>query len=169
MVKLRSPRTASIWFILKATPILCAIFVNHAVAKDLVGKPRVVDGDTIVIAGIRIRLHGIDAPEQKQTCQKANGTPYRCGLMATFALAAIIENHWVTCKGEKLDRYDRRIATCYTGPHDVNAEMVDRGWALAYRRYSRVYVTNETSAKKKKRGLWQGMFVPPWEWRRRRR
>ncbi len=165
----RSIRTVTIGAILTATPILFTIFLNYAVAGDFVGKPRVVDGDTITIAGVRIRLQGIDAPEQKQLCQKANGTVYRCGLMATFALAAILENHWVTCKGDKVDRYRRQIATCYAGPHDVNAKMVDRGWALAYRRYSLTYVPNENTAKKKRRGLWQGTFIPPWDWRRGKR
>jgi endonuclease YncB( thermonuclease family) len=32
------------------------------------GKPRIIDGDTIEVAGQRIRLHGIDAPESGQTC-----------------------------------------------------------------------------------------------------
>ena len=40
---------------------------------DITGKPRVIDGDTIEIAGERIRLHGIDAPESKQTCTDIDG------------------------------------------------------------------------------------------------
>ena len=43
-----------------------------------------------------------------------------------FALAEIIEAHWITCKGETLDRYKCRIAVCYAGPYDINAEMVRR-------------------------------------------
>ncbi len=62
------------------------------------GKPRVIDGETIEIAGERTRLDGIDAPEAKQECT-AGGTQWACGQEATFALARIIETHWVTCKG----------------------------------------------------------------------
>ena len=51
-------------------------------AADLTGKPRIVDGDTIWIGGTKIRLHGIDAPEAKQTCKKGDGNEYRCGEMA---------------------------------------------------------------------------------------
>ena len=40
-----------------------------AEADDLKGKPRVVDGDTICIGETKIRLHGVDAPEMKQTCK----------------------------------------------------------------------------------------------------
>ena len=138
-----------------------------AQAADLKGKPRIIDGDTIEIAGEKVRLHGIDAPETKQTCQNANGKEYRCGEMATFALAEIIETHWITCKGETRDRYKRRIAVCYVGPYDINAEMVKRGWALAYRKYSLQYVREENEAKSRHTGAWQGEFMKPWEWRRR--
>jgi endonuclease YncB( thermonuclease family) len=31
--------------------------------RDLSGVPNIVDGDTLIINGIRIRLEGIDAPE----------------------------------------------------------------------------------------------------------
>jgi endonuclease YncB( thermonuclease family) len=48
-------------------------------AADLVGTARVIDGDTIAIAGVRIRLWGIDAPERDQTCRGQNGYIYECG------------------------------------------------------------------------------------------
>ena len=52
------------------------LFLAQSVAHaDITGKPRVIDGDTIEIAGERIRLHGIDAPESKQTCTDADGNP----------------------------------------------------------------------------------------------
>jgi hypothetical protein len=43
--------------------------------------------------------------------------------------------------------------------------MVAQGWALAYRYYSRDYVSQERSASKAKLGMWQGEFEPPWDWR----
>ena len=146
-------------------PLLMVSVTIHA--GDLNGKPRIVDGDTIWIGETKIRLHGIDAPEMKQTCQKADGGEYRCGEMATFALAEIIDTHWVTCKGDTRDRYKRRIAVCYVGPYDINAEMVKRGWALAYRRYSMDYVGEEEDASNRNAGMWQGEFMKPWEWRQR--
>ena len=124
-----------------------------------------IDGDTIEIAGERIRLHGIDAPEAYQCCLDDAGKRWRCGQDATFALGNMIGDHWITCKGDERDKYGRLIAVCYGGPYDLNAEMVRQGWALAYRQFSSEYVPEEDDARLHKRGLWRGEFVPPWEWR----
>lgn len=35
---------------------------------DVTGPVRVIDGDALEVRGERIRLHGIDAPEERQTC-----------------------------------------------------------------------------------------------------
>ena len=145
--------------------ILTLQFALPGQAQEKVGRPIIIDGDTIRIADTRIRLHGIDAPEVKQTCQKQDGSVYRCGDMATFALAALIEDHWVTCRQTDADRFGRIVAICFTGPIELNAEMIKAGWALAYRRYSRDYVREEAEAKSELRGMWQGKFVNPWEWR----
>ena len=152
--------------VLLAITALAALLPLVTSATELTGKPRIIDGDTIVIGDQRIRLHGIDTPEAKQTCQRQDGTVYRCGDMATFALAELIEKHRVTCGGDTTDRYGRLIGICITGPVNLNAEMVRRGWALAYRRYSTDYVEEEDEARAAGRRMWQGMFVPPWDWRR---
>ena len=132
------------------------ILITFPASADLVGKPRVIDGYTIEIAGERIRLHGIDTPETKQTCLDKIGKHWRCGQEATFALANLIGDHWITCKGTERDRYGRLIAVCYAGDFDLNAMMVQQGWALAYRRYPMDYVPEEDNARFHKRGLWQG-------------
>src|SRR5262249_29221921 len=48
---------------------------------------------------------------------------------------------------------------------EINAEMVNAGWALAFTKYADRYVSNENYARLSKRGLWSGSFVKPWEWR----
>ena len=40
---------------------------------DITGPARMIDGDTIKIAGERIRIHGIDAPEFRQWCRDKRG------------------------------------------------------------------------------------------------
>ena len=138
---------------------------------DITGKPRVIDGDTIEVAGQRIRLHGIDTPEAKQLCE-ADGKPWRCGQEATFALANIIGRTWVDCVERDRDRYGRIVAVCKIGGakgQDLGAWMVSEGWALAYRKYSMDYVAAEDIARKAGRGMWRGKFIAPWEWRRGKR
>jgi endonuclease YncB( thermonuclease family) len=38
-------------------------------SDDLIGQASVIDGDTLEIHGMRIRLWGIDAPESSQLCR----------------------------------------------------------------------------------------------------
>ena len=58
-----SPR---VWVLLALAGPLA--FLSVPAGADIAGYARVVDGDTLVIADIRVRLHGIDSPEQRQTC-----------------------------------------------------------------------------------------------------
>jgi endonuclease YncB( thermonuclease family) len=138
------------------------------VGKDIVGKAWVIDGDTIDIAGSRIRLQGIDAPETDQTCTDAGKKAWPCGRAATRELVELIAGRPLRCETSGLDRYRRVLAVCaLPDGSDVNAWMVQQGWALAY--YSAVYRPEEVEAHAAKRGIWAGSFVPPWEWRHRHR
>jgi endonuclease YncB( thermonuclease family) len=71
-----------------------------------------IDGDTIEIHGQGIRLHGIDTPEDGQTCDDASGKPYRCGQVAALALADKIGAGTVACEQRDTDRYGRIVAVC---------------------------------------------------------
>jgi endonuclease YncB( thermonuclease family) len=146
---------------------LVLILPMSAAMADVTGKPRIVDGDTIWIGEIKIRLHGIDAPESKQECKQADGSAYRCGEASTDALRVLIGSEPVRCEGGTYDRYKRLIAVCYSGTVNLNAELVRQGWALAYRRYSKDYISAEKYAQEAKRGMWAGEFELPWEWRRK--
>ena len=133
------------------------------------GRASVTDGDTVVIRGTRIRLHGIDAPESAQLCQDAAGKSYRCGQVAALALADRIGEANISCEPRDTDRYGRTVAVCRKGEEDLNAWMVSQGYATAYQRFSRDYVGVETTARALKRGLWAGTFDPPSDWRRAKR
>jgi endonuclease YncB( thermonuclease family) len=85
-------------------------------AKDtLQGKANIVDGDTIEIGGIPVRLEGIDAPEQRQSCAGDNNSTVPCGELATKALARMIGGATVTCVLLDRDNYDRLLGDCSTG------------------------------------------------------
>ena len=131
---------------------------------DLSGRARVIDGDTIEVGTVRVRLHGVDAPESKQSCL-AGGERWPCGQRATQALDRQIGGRTVACSERDRDRYGRIVAVCRHGGRDINAWLVGQGWALAYRRYSQAYVNEEASARAGRRGIWRGEFVPPWDWR----
>ena len=108
------------------------LFAFPAFAQDITGPARVIDGDTLDVAGQRIRLHGIDAPESRQTCQ-IKGVPWACGVAAWGELVQLVAGRDVTCETRDIDRYGRAGAVCAADGDDINAAMVAQGWALAYR------------------------------------
>lgn len=137
-----------------------------ATANELNGVASVIDGDTVEIRGTRIRLHGIDAPESRQLCRRQSGQSWRCGQQAALALSDRIGRRSVICVARDTDRYGRTIAVCSQDGIDLNAWMVAEGWAVAYRQYSRDYVSADTEARSAGRNIWSGTFVMPWDWRR---
>jgi len=148
--------------------LLVFLLLPLGALADPSGPARVIDGDTIDISGQRIRLHGIDTPEAKQTCQR-EALVWLCGAAATKALRELIGGAWVACSQRDKDRYGRVVAVCRANGIALNAAMVRSGMALAYRKYSDDYTGQEGAAKAARRGLWAGQFIPPWEWRRGKR
>ncbi|MCY3790352.1 MAG: thermonuclease family protein [Gemmatimonadetes bacterium] len=150
---------------------LCAAALTvapPALAAEVSGTATVLDGDTVEVASVRVRLHGIDAPETAQTCT-AGARRWACGREAKAQLVGLLSGRRVVCDGGDQDRYQRAVAVCWVGDVEVNRWMVSQGWALAYRRYSRAYVGAEAAARAARRGMWQGRFVEPWKWRRGKR
>jgi endonuclease YncB( thermonuclease family) len=145
------------------------VSTTPVLAEPLVGRPSVIDGDTLDIRGTRIRLHGVDAPESAQLCQDVKGTAYRCGQKAALALSDKIGATNVSCEQRDIDRYQRIVAVCSLRGEDLNGWLVHEGYALAYRQYGTDYISEEDEARKAKRGLWAGSFTPPWDWRRGKR
>ena len=127
---------------------------------------KIIDGDTIILNSEKIRLYGIDTPEIKQTCTDKYGHTYLCGVKAKLELEKIIGSRKVSCIKKTKDRYKRSISICYVDENDINSLMVKRGWALAYRKYSKKYVKDEAIAKLNNAGMWSGKFIAPWKWRR---
>lgn len=135
------------------------------IAETLTGAARVIDADTLAIAGRAVRLEGIDAPEKRQTCRR-NGRRYQCGVAATQALRRRIGAGQVACTLGGRDNDGRSLGICHASDGaDLNGWLVEHGWALAYRRFSARYVPQEARARATGAGLWAGPFVPPWAWR----
>lgn len=141
---------------------------SAAAADEIVGRASVIDGDTIEIHGKRIRLDGIDAPESSQLCADSRGRQYRCGKTAADALDKKLIGKTVHCVSSGYDRYRRVLATCAVEGENINQWLVREGHALAFRKYSLAYVLDEDAARAAKKGLWNGTFEAPWEYRRHR-
>lgn len=124
--------------------ILAFLFSLAASAADIRGTSRTVDGDSLIVAGERVRLHAIDAPELREPLGRA----------AHEELKSIVGSRPVTCEAQGYDRYGNTVATCRIGRIDIGGEMVRRGWARAWRRYGRDYVAEEAAARAAGRGMW---------------
>jgi endonuclease YncB( thermonuclease family) len=127
---------------------------------EIVGSARVIDGDSIVVAGIEIRIYGIDAPEYRQTCVRS-GRPWRCGLTATDAMRTLVAGREIRCRPREQDRYGRTVAICYAGGLDLGAAMVKGGHAVSYGAYQ----ADERDARDARRGIWSSSFEMPAAWR----
>ena len=111
-------------------------------------------------------MYGIDSPETDQLC-KFNNHTYLCGIESTNFLKSIIkDSKKVYCNKKSIDRYKRVVAICFYDGKDLNRIMVRNGWALAYRKYSNDYVSDENYAKDNKLGIWKGSFTKPYLWRK---
>ena len=141
--------------------------LDTAYSEELTGIPRVVDGDTIVLNGITIRLDGIDAPETDQLCMNNNAQLWVCGIAAREHLAQKISSDPISCTKTGQDKYRRVLAICRLGSEDLNRWLVREGFALSFVRYSHAYDEDEALAREKQLGLWGGAFVAPWDWRQR--
>ena len=156
-------RGAALDFVLPRT----AAAATGTASALLNGPVTVIDGDTLDMSGRRIRLHGVDAFERNQTCG-TGASAWPCGQVAAQTLARRLDGRGVTCEPLDIDRYSRTVARCRTGGEDIAAFLVDRGLAVAYRRYSDDYVAAESHARRAGIGVWRDPgFTSPENWRAR--
>ena len=148
---------------------------SYAFVEVIRGDARVIDGDSIEINGENIRLAGIDAPEKSQICCLSRYNSRPCGQDARNVLERIINNRPMTCSVKKKGRYGRSIANCLVGGIDVSRAMVQSGFALVYRYFSKrrgfvaldkTYLASEAAAKSNQQGIWATYFVQPNRWRK---
>ncbi len=162
---------------------LCVLACRHSAAPDEILKPQAQssyakDGDSIDMqlpGGARriIRLHGVDAPELHQTCATAAGPQWPCGAMAQKTLVALLRGAALTCNVSAQDQFGRSLATCASADMpDIGAYMVRNGWAVSGVEKSGSrwenggpYLLEQAQAQKEKRGIWQGEFMRPADWR----
>jgi endonuclease YncB( thermonuclease family) len=146
--------------------LLLPLFAAFPALAEIAGVPTVIAGDILMVNGIRMHLHGIDAPELDQVCD-AKGKKYQCGAVAKTALMDLVAGVSVKCSLKENNTALHAFAYCEAGGFDLSSNMVHTGWALADRNSSKKYIAVEQRAQKAMRGLWRGKFAPPWVWRKR--
>ena len=140
---------------------LVLMFCNVSFADNL----KIVDGDTIVLNGEKIRFSGIDTPELKQTCMKGEQKVF-CGMFAKMLLIKKIGNETPKCISEGKDAYKRTLAECFINGESLSGFLVRSGYAFAYRKYSKKFIKDEEFAKENKLGMWSMEFEYPWDFRK---
>jgi micrococcal nuclease len=126
---------------------------------------RIIDGDTLDVAlssgPIRVRMQGVDAPEQNQSG----------GRKAADWLRKRLAHQTVELEPVSQDRYGRMVAVINLSDRNINLELVKSGWAWAYRRYLRredqPFCVAESQARQARRGVWATELPAsaPWEFR----
>ena len=136
-------------------------------SSELIGGARVIDGDSLWIGQVKVRLFNIDAPEPDQLCQNPDGKSYACGQLSKNELTILTTGQRIRCVGDQVDDEGFRLGACFLDDMNLNKEMVSRGWAVVYRRkkYDEDYLRIERIAKKQGNGMWRGTFITPWDWR----
>ena len=140
---------------------LVLMFCNTIFADNL----KIVDGDTIVLNGEKIRFSGIDTPELKQMCMNGDEKVF-CGKYPKMLLIKKIGNETPECISEGKDVYKRTLAECFINEESLSAFLVRSGYAFAYRKYSDKFIKDEEFAKKNKLGMWSMKFEYPWDFRK---
>lgn len=156
--------------IYQLTPMFKPLFLflllsTSCFAAELRGRvTAITDGDTLKVFDgsqeVKVRLSNIDAPESKQAF----------GTRSKQHLADKVLGEDVVVEYHKKDKYKRTLGTIWLGDRNVNLEMVEDGYAWAYRQYldDRRFLDAEKSARDKKSGLWADPFpTPPWEYRKK--
>ena len=143
------------------TLILGLLACNISFADNL----KIVDGDTIVLNGEKIRFSGIDTPELRQTCMNGDQKVF-CGKLAKMLLVKKIGNKTPECIREGKDVYKRTLAECFINGESLSAFLVRSGYAFAYLKYSDKFIKDEEFAKKNKLGMWSMKFEYPWDFRK---
>lgn len=99
----------------------------HVRRRELRGRAWVIDGDTIAIDRIKIRLAGIDAPELDE--------PW--GQKSKWEMVRLCKGQIVTARLTGEMSYDRMVGTCYLDDgRDLGAELIKAGLALDFAHFS---------------------------------
>lgn len=120
----------------------------------------VVDGQTLRLGEVVVRLQGIAAPPRGTSCLRPDNSRFDCGAAASEALARLLRGLAVTCKLYGRDAAGFSQGLCEAEGHDVNRGIVAAGWARARTETpgfaAASFSDAEGQARAAHRGLWLG-------------
>lgn len=153
--------------LIPAATLLAALIAPTAEAQDngaqISGRgPAVIDSASLDFAGQQVGLYGLRGAPVSQTCAIGSQV-WACGQEARWAAQNRVGNHWVVCVEQAQGSGGRPLAICYlggVGGPELNAWLVEQGWALALRDDGAgdpaPYLAQEEAARAAGRGLWRG-------------
>lgn len=152
---------------------ICSLFVFTFLAapllaaqSELSGTARVIDADTLEVAGKRVRLGGIDAPEMSERCRDARGRAWRCGVWAAERAREMLAGQRLTCLDLGERTYDRVVGRCYLHGRDLAVALIAAGAARPCLRHARAqgqeraYLQAERVAIQARAGIYAGPLNP---------
>lgn len=103
------------------------------------GQARIIDGDTLEVAGSKVRLNGVAAPEHDEAG----------GPQATQFMETLTNGETIRCSLTGETTYQREVGTCWIGTTDIAAALVADGLARDCPRFSGGrYAALETEASR---------------------
>jgi endonuclease YncB( thermonuclease family) len=146
--------------------LLLLMSATPAAATEVTGPAKAIDSTVIAINDQRIMLFGIDSVMRKQSCTR-DGRIWQCWAAVMRELQTLVDQGPASCVmiGAP-DPFGRLLARCQINGQSLSERLVRAGWAVARSSETTDYVAAEAEARKDKRGLWQGEFAMPGEFRR---
>ena len=138
-------RNMAIVVVLYLSLMSSSLLTSKVAAKEVRGYASVKSGNTILIAKRILRLFGVREPKIDIICQ-IDDARMKCGVAAWSQLIELADGRHLSCSSELKVKGATDFATCYSGERDINEDMVQSGWAKAFRTHT------ATSSKKKTPG-----------------
>ena len=160
-------------------PCLILLWLLNGLQNDYreyiyIPNPVTIDGDTIIGDNKIIRIDGINAPEIEQECIVSDAK-WSCGLSSKEFLQNVIAQYKIFCKTNiikyNIEKQELYLSYCYIDDDkktDLGKYIIQNGFAVAYKKYSNAYITDELIAKNNRVGIWNSVFEDPHDFKIRK-
>ena len=115
-----------------AAALLLVLTTPTAAGERLTGRAHVLDGDTVAVGGITVRLKGVAAPEIAHFSDP--GEPG--GIEAKRFMVELVEGEVVVCDLSGERSHGRRVGICFRQGKDIAEALIAAGLARDCARYS---------------------------------